>query len=222
MWPPFVKVTHRSGPLSSIEAQMPRHIVIIQGHPDPAGGHLCHALADAYAEGAQMGGHQVSRIEVAALDFPFMRSIAEPDLPEALVGAKAAVLAADHIVVIFPYLWLKYMPAPLKAFFHQIMGFRAAWFVKGMPQESFEGRSARIIVTIDMPVPSNRIYFFGGYFGVDDNQRFKRDMSEIGIAPIRGSIFGMIPIHVRLFDMINAANTRKWLEQMRELGAGAL
>ena len=32
---------------------MPKQIAIIQGHPDPAGAHLCHALADAYAEGAQ-------------------------------------------------------------------------------------------------------------------------------------------------------------------------
>ena len=27
---------------------MSRRIVIIQGHPDPEAGHLCHALADAY------------------------------------------------------------------------------------------------------------------------------------------------------------------------------
>lgn len=188
---------------------MPRHIAIIQGHPDPAGGHLCHALADAYAEGAQAGGHQVSRIEVAALDFPFQRSIAEPELPEALVGPKAAVVAADHIVVIFPY-WLKYIPTPLKAFFHQIMGFRAAFLpVKRLPQESFKGRSARIIVTMNLPVLFNRIYLFGG---ADDIQRLKRDLSGVGIAPI----------HVSLFGMINAANTRKWLAQMHELGAGVL
>ena len=30
---------------------MPKRIAIIQGHPDPGGGHLCHTLADGYAEG---------------------------------------------------------------------------------------------------------------------------------------------------------------------------
>jgi putative NADPH-quinone reductase len=50
------------------------HIVIIQGHPDPAGGHLCHALADAYAQGAEQAGHTVIRIEVANLPFPWLRT----------------------------------------------------------------------------------------------------------------------------------------------------
>jgi hypothetical protein len=29
---------------------MAKRIAIIQGHPDPAGHHLLHAMADAYAE----------------------------------------------------------------------------------------------------------------------------------------------------------------------------
>jgi putative NADPH-quinone reductase len=191
---------------------MSHHIAIVQGHPDPAGGQLCHALADAYAEGAHEGGHQVSRIEVAALDFPFMRSIAEPELPEALVGPKAALLAADHIVVIFPY-WLKYIPTSLKAFFHQIMGFRAALLpVKRLPQESFKGRSARIIVTMKSPVLFNRIYLFGG---ADDIQHLKRDLSGVGIAPVHESLFGMA-------EAAGTQKISKWLEQMRELGAKAL
>ncbi|MBL8172809.1 MAG: NAD(P)H-dependent oxidoreductase, partial [Acidobacteria bacterium] len=46
---------------------MSRQIVILQGHPDPQGGHYDHALADAYAQGAQQAGHQVSQIEIAKL-----------------------------------------------------------------------------------------------------------------------------------------------------------
>ena len=52
---------------------MSKKIVIIQGHPDAAGGHLCHALADAYARGAKAAGHELRRIEVAQLDFPLLR-----------------------------------------------------------------------------------------------------------------------------------------------------
>jgi len=57
---------------------MVKPVVVIQGHPDPAGGHLCHALADAYASGAVSGGHNAERIEVAQLDFPVLRSATEP------------------------------------------------------------------------------------------------------------------------------------------------
>lgn len=35
---------------------MPDRIALIQAHPDPAGGHLCHALAQAYADGAREAG----------------------------------------------------------------------------------------------------------------------------------------------------------------------
>lgn len=31
---------------------MSERILVIQGHPDPAGGHFCHALAQAYLEAA--------------------------------------------------------------------------------------------------------------------------------------------------------------------------
>ncbi|MGE0653549.1 MAG: NAD(P)H-dependent oxidoreductase, partial [Alphaproteobacteria bacterium] len=52
-------------------------ILIIQGHPDAAGGHLCHALAEAYAAGATGAGHEVRSIEVAKLRFDLMHSAAE-------------------------------------------------------------------------------------------------------------------------------------------------
>lgn len=34
-------------------------IAIIQGHPDTKAKHVCHALADAYAEGAGQSGEKV-------------------------------------------------------------------------------------------------------------------------------------------------------------------
>lgn len=36
-------------------------IAIIQGHPDAGVKHFCHALAEAYADGARQSGYQVSR-----------------------------------------------------------------------------------------------------------------------------------------------------------------
>jgi hypothetical protein len=74
--------------------QMTKRIAIIQGHPDAAGNHLLNAMANAYAEAAIAAEHQVRRIEVAALDFPLLRTLLdfeelvkpEPMAPAALTG----------------------------------------------------------------------------------------------------------------------------------------
>lgn len=69
---------------------MSRRLTIIQGHPDPAGNRLCHALADAYAGGAAVAGHAVTRIDVARLDFPIPRTqqdFEHGNMPETLVEA---------------------------------------------------------------------------------------------------------------------------------------
>lgn len=187
---------------------MLRHIMIVQGHPDPAGGNICHALADAYADGAHEAGHQVGRIDVASLDFPFLRSLTDPELPEALVTAKAALLAADHIVVVLPY-WFGFIPAPLKAFFQQIMHPHLPFHHEETPSmQLFQGRSARIVVALGEPV---RLFLVR-----DPNEigRLRRDMSRAGIAPIRVSRFGML-------RMFGVADKPKWLERMHELGAHA-
>ena len=47
-----------------------RRIALIQGHPDPFSRHYCHALAEAYMNGARAGGHTVDLMEVARLEFP--------------------------------------------------------------------------------------------------------------------------------------------------------
>lgn len=49
-------------------------ICVIQGHPNGGNSHFCHALADAYVEGALSAGHEVRTIVVADLDFPILRS----------------------------------------------------------------------------------------------------------------------------------------------------
>ena len=70
---------------------MTRRIMIIQGHPDPAGHHLLHALSDAYADGARSAGHEVRRIEVTQLAFPLLRSQADFEagtLPPSLAQAQ--------------------------------------------------------------------------------------------------------------------------------------
>ena len=68
-----------------------QRILIIQGHPDVLTPHLCHALADAYAQSAESAGHVVRRVVVAQLDFPLLRSQQaweEGPLPSGLMQAQ--------------------------------------------------------------------------------------------------------------------------------------
>jgi len=98
-------------------------IALIQGHPDARGGRLCHALAQAYTQGAEAGGHEVRSVDVARLDFPLLRSAVEwqEGAPaEPVCKAQDAIEWAQHLVIVFP-LWLGDMPALLKGFFEQAL-----------------------------------------------------------------------------------------------------
>ena len=69
---------------------------------------LCGALAEAYAQGAVLAGHQVKRVAVGELAFdPVIRDVAsmndihEPDL----LAAQEAIAWAQHIVLVYPVWW---------------------------------------------------------------------------------------------------------------------
>jgi len=193
---------------------MPQHVAIVQGHPDPDGGRLCHALANAYAEGAAEAGHTVSRIDIAQIDFPILRTQADfidGIMPPSLDAARDALVAADHIVFVFP-LWLGTMPALVKAFLEQVMrpGVAFAYQENGLPKKLLEGRSARLVVTMGMPVAAYRWFFFEhGLKGLERNV-----LHFVGIKPIRESLFGMVQ---------NASESRRrgWLRRMKEMGRKA-
>ena len=189
---------------------MAGRVVIIQGHPDPAGCHFCHALADAYAEGAAAAGHQVDRVEVARLDFPVLRTQTDFEngpLPDALAPARDAIIAAQHLVIVFP-LWLGTMPALLKAFLEQLMrpGIAFHYRPSGTPEKLLGGRSARLVVTMGMPAIVYRWYFMAhGLRGLERNI-----LNFVGIKPVRKTLIGMM----------GSANEEKragFLDNMRDL-----
>ena len=193
---------------------MTRRIAIVQGHPDPAADRLCRALAEAYAEGAIGAGHAVERIEVAALDFPLLRTKQDFDsgaLPPALHAAQEAIGRADPLLVVYP-LWLGSMPALLKGFFEQVFrpGFAFDLSAKGFGVKRLKGKSARIVVTMGMPA-----FVYRWYFGAHSLKSLERNILGFsGFGPIRESLFGMV---VAASD----DKRRKWLAEMRALGAAA-
>jgi putative NADPH-quinone reductase len=194
---------------------MPRTIVIIQGHPDPAGGRLCHALADAYAEGARAAGHAVSRIDIAQLDIPPVRNkddFEHAPLPESLRGAADALRAANHIVLVFP-LWLGTMPALVKAFLEQVMrpGVAFEYQGKNFPKKLLKGRSARVVVTMGMPALAYRWFYFAhGVTGLKRNI-----LKFVGISPVRETFYGMV-------EAAGPEGVKRWLAEMRALGGKAI
>jgi putative NADPH-quinone reductase len=190
---------------------MAQSILIIQGHPDVRAIHFCHALADAYAEGATAAGRQVRRLTVAGIDFPLLRSKEEWDtssVPAGIRASQAEIAWADHIVIVYP-LWLGSMPAVLKAFLEQVArpGFAIGAGADGGPKPLLTGKSARILVTMGMPA-----LVYRWYFGAHSLKSLERNILAVcGIKPIRESLVGSV-------DSKNPAARAKWLDRMREMG----
>ncbi|BAV47079.1 dehydrogenase [Mesorhizobium sp. 113-1-2] len=190
---------------------MAKRIAIIQGHPDPAGHHLLHAMANAYAEAATAVGHQVRRIEVGKLEFSLLRTQVDFEtgaLPPALVQPREDMRWSEHWVFLFP-LWHGTMPAQFKGFLEHIFrpGFAMEYRKEGFPRRLLAGHSARIVVTMGMPVLIYRWYF--GAYGL---RAFERSMlSFAGIKPIRESLYGLTFADEKKRD--------RWIEDMRKHGA---
>lgn len=189
---------------------MGRRIVIIQGHPDPAGGHFCHALAKAYATGANAGGHEVRQIDVAALDFPWLRQkheFEQGEPPQAIREAQQAIRWAEHLLIVYP-LWLGAMPAVLKAFWEQTLrpGFAHRIGERGW-KKLLSGRSARIVLTMGMPALIYRTYF--GAYGLKALER--SILRFCGIRPIRHDLVGNVESH-------DGKSRAQWLERLERYG----
>ena len=189
------------------------NILVIQGHPDPAGGHLCHALAEAYVEAARAAGHQVEVVTPAMLEFPLLANAhewEEGELPASLAPVQRAIAAASHIAIFYP-LWLGDLPACLKGFLEQVArpGFALARNA-GNPLRAglLTGRSARVVVTMGMPA-----LFYRWYYGAHSLKSLERNiLNFVGIAPVRKTIVGGA-------GKMDAAAVASWRRRMQALGA---
>lgn len=195
---------------------MPRHVLVVIGHPDPSPNRLCRALANAYLEGAEQAGHAVRRVDLATLSFPLLRTMDEFErgsVSDSLNEAAESVVWAEHIVFVFP-LWLGTMPALLKAFLEQVMrpgvAFAYPEGTVGFDKTLLQGCSARIVVTMGMPSFFYRFWFLGhGVAGMRRNI-----LNFVGIRPVRETLFGLVA-------SANDATRAKWIQRMRKLGEGA-
>ena len=190
-----------------------RRILLVQGHPDPGSGHLCHALAAAYAAGAAKGGHAVRQVDVARLEFPLLRSQHEWEhgaLPPGLQQAQEDIRWAEHIVLFFP-LWLGDMPALLKGFLEQVArpGFAFDYSDSGpaFTRKGLTGRSARVVVTMGMPA-----LVYRWYFRAHSVKLLERNiLGFVGIAPVHQTLLGGV-------GALDAGQAARWLAKMRRHG----
>jgi putative NADPH-quinone reductase len=191
-----------------------RRILLIQGHPDPHERHLCHALADAYAQGATQAGHAVRRVEVSQLSFALLRSQKEWEegaVPDGLRQAQEDIAWCDHMVFFFP-LWLGDMPAVLKGFLEQVarpdFAFERKDGSMGLAHKKLKGRSARVVVTMGMPA-----LVYRWYFRAHSVRSLERNiLGYVGIGPVRETLVGLV-------GNFKAGDAARWLRRLDRLGS---
>ena len=193
---------------------MKRRILIIQGHPDHRAPHLAHALADAYASGAQLMGHEVRQICVAQLDLNLLRSQDEWErkpVPAVLSSVQQELRWAQHLVFFFP-LWMGEMPAMLKGFLEQVArpDFVRVPEPDGRSSPGLKGRSARLVVTMGMPA-----LLYSSFYGGHGLRSMRRSvLGFMGISPVRQTLIGRV-------EAISPQRFEALVHQMQMLGRSA-
>ena len=198
------------GLMTSSNPHAPSPLLIVNGHPD--GESYCHALAEAYADGANSVGASATVLHLHALQFdPVLHrgyqeaQALEPDLER----AKALIEAARHVVVVSP-LWWGSIPALLKGFFDRL--FLPGWAFRmkpnGLPEGLLAGRSARLILTMDSPG-----YWYRFAYGRAAHKAVvNATLRFCGFSPVRATA-------VYKVGQLSDAERARWLHKIARLGA---
>jgi len=189
---------------------MMKKILIINGHPDKES--LCFALAERYKKGADSAGVDCKLVNLIDLDFnPILtfgyRKISE--LEPDLLKMQQEILAADHLVFVYPTWWGTY-PALLKGFIDRTFLPNYAFkYHKNSPywDKLLKGKTARLIVTMDSPKWYNWLI----YRSPGHNSMKRAILEFCGIRPIKITSFAPVKS--------SDENKRKqWLKKVEKLG----
>lgn len=186
------------------------NILVINGHPDKES--FCHALSQAYYNGAVSSNAHVEMIHIVDLKFnPNLefgyrkRTELEPDL----LDAQQKIKQADHLVWIYPVWWGSY-PAIMKGFLDRVLlpGFafqkrpNSVWWDKYLT-----GKTARIICSMDQPA----WYYSLIYRAPSTNAMKKLTLKFTGVSSVKCTSIGPIRLSKPEFR-------EKWLKKVEELG----
>ncbi len=187
-----------------------KNILIINAHPIKDT--FCDDIVSAYSKGALSAGATVEILNLIDLHFdPILKESykGKDDLESDLIDAQNKIRTADHLVFAYPNWWGTY-PALLKGFIDRafLPGF-AFDFVKGKPthEKLLKGISARVFVTMDMPVEEyESVYKSPGDYSL------KKSVLEF---------CGVEPVSFTHFTPMRKADERQleiWLDETRSLG----
>lgn len=188
------------------------NVLVVLGHPRTDS--FCGSLARAYREGATETGNDVRKLELANLEFEPNVETEEPTdqyLEPDLVEAQQQIRWADHLVFVYPN-WWGTMPALLKAFFDRVFtpGFAFSFYEDGEGaghEELLGGRTAELIVTMDMPA-----WVYRWIYREPGTNAIKRaTLGFAGIQTTRVNPFGPVKDST-------PAQRQRWLEKATRLG----
>ncbi len=183
-----------------------KNILIINGHPDKES--LCTELANSYKRGAESQKDSIcTLINLYDLDFdPILRygyrqrTELEPDL----LKAQEAILAADHLVFVYPTWWATF-PALLKGFIDRVFlpGFAFKYRENSVLWDKLlKDKTARLIVTMDAPAWYYRLI----NKSPGHNAMKKGTLQFCGVKPVKITTFGPI-------KSSNDAKRQKWIKK---------
>lgn len=190
------------------DREMRLKVLVILAHPRSAS--LCAALAQAYAEGARAAGTQVECIELGTMQFdpdvhppsPLQQPL-EPDL--AVAWEKIAW--ADHLLFVFPA-WWGVGPAKLFGFLDRVLLPGLAFSEsEGRYQGLLTGKTAHLIITMDMPP-----LVYRAVFRAPGQNAMKRSVLGLcGIATTRSLALGPV-------NSSSLAQRQAWLARAHAMG----
>ncbi|TRX75742.1 NAD(P)H-dependent oxidoreductase [Pseudomonas mangiferae] len=150
-----------------------KRILLVFGTPKADS--FCHALGEAYTQGARAEGHVVRQLKLRELRFDptlhdgYEQSQAlEPDLLE----AQRLIHWAQHLVFVYP-VWWGSVPALLKGFLDRVLLPGFAFKYRDAHSTRWDklltGRSADLLVTLDTPA-----WYFRWVYGAPAHRQMIR------------------------------------------------
>lgn len=190
-----------------------KRILMILGTPKHDS--FCHALAEAYVNGARGKGHVVRQLRLGEIQFdPILRGgysqsqALEPDLLE----AQRQIHWAEHLVFVYP-VWWGGIPALLKGFFDRVFlpGFAFKYRHRSQLWDKLlSGRTADLLVTLDTPP-----WYFRWIYGAPAHRQMTRTI--LGFSGIKTRrLCEFAPVRPS-----SEEQRQRWLRRAEQLGMKA-
>ena len=191
---------------------MRRKVLVLAANPKEAS--FTNHLAEMYARSASKE-HDIQLLKLTDIHFNLDLPSAYEELPEmeeSLSSFQSSLAWCDHLVIFTP-IWWGALPAKLKGLIDRtfLPGF-AFQYEKGkmMPKKLLQGRTARIVMTMDTPP-----WYYAVVQGAPAFRQLKAaTLKFVGFTSVKSSMLGPI-------ISSTSASRSKWLNDVAKLGNSA-